>query len=60
VSEPFLNPIDPVREIHIEISNLLKAVNYSGNVSIEMKKVSEINNVENIRNVLVYVKKLYS
>ncbi len=56
----FLNPIDPGREIHIEISNMLKAKKYAGNVSIEMKKVSEINNIDNIRNVLVYVKKLYA
>lgn len=60
ISEPFLNLIDPTRELYREICNLLRKKNYQGNISIEMKKCSEINNIENIKNVLIGIKKLYN
>jgi sugar phosphate isomerase/epimerase len=60
ISEPFLNPIDPNRSIYNELANILKYSNYSGSVSIEMKALTEDNNVENVRKALIFIKKIFA
>lgn len=58
VSEPFIGPIQSM-ETHKGISDILKCHDYRGAVSIEMKKVSETDNSENVRDALAKVRGLY-
>jgi len=60
ISEPFLNPIDPNRDIYAELVNILKYSNYSGSVSIEMKAISQNNNIENVKNALIFIKNSFA
>ena len=59
ISEPFLNPIDPNRIIYKELADILRRFNYSKNISIEMKPLSENDNAENVRNTLISMSQLY-
>jgi D-psicose/D-tagatose/L-ribulose 3-epimerase len=59
VSEPFLSPIDPRQVIHRELSDALKAGNYGGHISIEMKASASNHNLEHVRRALSYVATLY-
>jgi sugar phosphate isomerase/epimerase len=47
LSEPFLAPLDTSREIHRQLPDILRAAKYSGDISIEMKKVSDTDHREN-------------
>ena len=55
ISEPGLEPIVP-RQEHKELAMLLKAVGYSGDVSIEMKRT----NVETVRKTLAYIAEVFA
>ena len=55
ISEPGLEPIVP-RQEHKELAMLLKAVGYSGDVSIEMKRTD----VETVRKTLAYIAEVFA
>lgn len=55
ISEPGLEPIVP-RQEHKELAMLLKAVGYSGDVSIEMKRTD----VETVRRTLAYIAEVFA
>ena len=55
ISEPGLEPIVP-RQEHKELALLLKAVGYSGDVSIEMKRTD----VETVRKTLAYIAEVFA
>jgi D-psicose/D-tagatose/L-ribulose 3-epimerase len=62
VSEPFLVPLDSSRDIHRKLPGILRAAKYSGDVSIEMKKVVNGDIEDHIRGIgetLNFVKMAY-
>lgn len=60
ISEPYLNIIDKNKfEKHNKIAHILQELNYSNWISIEMKKKSEISNIDEIESTLNYISKIF-
>ena len=62
VSEPYLEPVMPPesQQMHREIHLALKAVNYEGWISVEMKKMKEAGNTEVVERALQAVSDIYT
>jgi len=59
ISSPYLGEITDKRVNHLAISKALKSIDYTNYVSIEMKTISETNNLDIVRANLQYAKEFY-
>ena len=59
-SHPFLGPLSSeTLSFHREIGAALKDVNYSGMVSIEMKRDNDENNEQHVRDAILFAQNAY-